>query len=103
LPRELLLNVNLPNLELDEIGGVEITRLSRENYCDLVERVDGSGDGYYQIVRNNEFVGDAGSDVWALQRNLISITALPDGRVSGSLQRRLRALAPDIYRDLHCG
>ena len=103
LPREVLLNVNLPNLEMSEIGGVEITRLSRENYCDLVERDDGSGDGCYQIVRNNEFLGDVGSDVWALQRNLISITALPDGRVSGSLQRRLRELAPDIYHELHRG
>ncbi len=101
LPREVLLNVNLPNLELGEIAGVEITRLSRENYCDRVERDYGSGDGYYQIMRSNEFLGDVGSDVWALQRNLISITALPDGRVSGSLQRRLRELAPDIYHELH--
>jgi len=103
LPREVLLNVNVPNLELGEIAGVEITRLSRENYCDRVERDDGSGDDYYQILRNNEFVGSVGSDVWALRRNLISITALPDGRVSGSLNRRLRDIAPDLYRELHPG
>jgi 5'-nucleotidase len=103
LPREVLLNVNVPNLELGEIAGLEITRLSRENYCDRVERDDGSGDGYYQILRNNEFIGDVGSDVWALRRNLISITALPDGRVSGSLQRRLRDMAPELCRELQCG
>lgn len=102
LPHEILLNVNLPNLALSEIRGVEITTLSEQSYCDTVERDQKSEEGYYRIMRSkNSFHSDVGSDTWALQLNRISITPLPDSPVPNFLQRRLQTLAPAIYGELH--
>jgi len=101
LPKGNLLNVNLPNLALAEIGGVEITKLTRQNYCDTVERELSSEADSYRIKRSQDsFHGNVGSDVGALQLNRISITPLPDGSVPASLRRRLQTLAPVIYREL---
>jgi 5'-nucleotidase len=102
LPKGNLLNVNLPNLALSEIGGVEITKLTKQNYCDTVERELSSEADSYRIKRSQDsFHGNIGSDVGALQLNRISITPLPDGSVPTSLRRRLQTLAPTIYRELH--
>lgn len=102
LPQGILLNINLPNLALSEIGGVEITTLSEQSHCDLVGRDEDSEEGYYRIMRSKDlFHGNVGSDIWALQLNRISITPLPDSSVPNSLQRRLQTLAPAIYSELH--
>jgi len=101
LPKGNLLNVNLPNLALSEIDGVEITTLTRQNYCDTVERELSSGADSYRIRRSQDsFHGNVGSDIGALQLSRISITPLPDGRVPTSLRRRLQTLAPTIYSEL---
>lgn len=101
LPKGNLLNVNLPNLAVSEIGGVEITTLSKQNYCDIVERELGSEAECYRIKRSQDsFHSSIGGDVGALQSNRISITPLPDGKVPTSLRRRLQTLAPTIYSGL---
>lgn len=102
VPEGNLLNVNLPNLALSEIGGVEITTLSKQNYCDIVERELSSEVECYRIKRSQDsFHSNVGSDVYALQLNRISITPLPDGNVPISLRRRLQTLAPALYSELH--
>jgi len=101
LPNKVLLNVNLPNLEVSEIGGVEITRLSEQSYCDMVEREQDSEEGYYRIRRCGELHHNKlGSDMWALQLDRISITPLFEGSAIDSLQHCLRELAPVIYNEL---
>jgi len=101
LPQGNLLNVNLPNLALNEISGVEITTLSKQNYCDIVERELSSEVECYRIKRSRDsFQSSVGSDVGALQLNRISITPLPDGKIPTSLRGRLQTLAPTIYREL---
>ena len=100
LPQKILLNVNLPNLPLSEIASIEITRLSQQSYCDRVERKLNSEEEHYRIMRNNKsdlHYRNPGDDLWALQQNRISITPLPDGSVSNSLQHCLRDLALAIY------
>ena len=100
LPQKLLLNINLPNLSPSEIAGIEITRLSQQSYCDRVERKLNSEEAHYRIMRSNKkdlHYRNPGDDLWALQQNRISITPLPDGSVSNSLQHCLRDLAPAIY------
>ena len=78
----LFLNVNLPSLPLDRIGGVKVTRLGRRSYGESV-REEGSGGGggtgkQYRISRNRpiseEILDD--TDIWALKNNDISITPL---------------------------
>jgi 5'-nucleotidase len=101
LPRELLLNVNLPNLPQEEIEGIEITTLSKQGYSDAVQQIQ---DGQYRITRAAELSDEhRGSDAWTLRGNRISITPLlfgRDGSSSNSLNHSLQALAPLIYQEL---
>ena len=78
LPTNTLLNVNLPNVAWPEIKGIELTRLGLRVYRDeLVERVDPRGRPYYWIGGlPPKGVADHGTDIWALENNLISITPI---------------------------
>jgi 5'-nucleotidase len=78
LPNHVLLNVNVPNVPLEEIGGVAITRLAQRSYTDLVEaRQDALGRRYYSIVRGQpDWRASRNTDIWAIRRGMISITPL---------------------------
>jgi 5'-nucleotidase len=79
LPPDTLLNVNVPACTRDELNGVEITCTGRRIYNDeLVEREDPRGVKYYWIGGASPG-GDtsvAGTDIWALAQNRISITPI---------------------------
>lgn len=78
LPRNILLNINFPALPPDRVRGIQLTRLGRRIYRDvLIERIDPKGRPYYWIG------GDPpdgeplpGTDVGALTQGYISITPL---------------------------
>jgi len=76
LPQGVFLNVNVPCLPAEEIGGVEVTRLGRRVYRDiLIERQDPRGRPYYWI--GGEPPGgheDEGTDIWALARGHVSVS-----------------------------
>jgi len=78
IDNRVILNVNVPNLELDAIRGVEITRLGKIRYKDnLIGREDPKGNKYFWIEGGNR--GDTledGTDVKALHDNKVSITPL---------------------------
>lgn len=78
LPPDTLLNVNVPNLPLSEIAGVEITRQGKRVYSDsIVEKMDPRGRAYYWIGGEEptwERLG--GTDYEAVMENKISITPL---------------------------
>ena len=79
LPPNTFLNVNVPSKPLDQIGGVRLTRLGRRLYCDkLVTRQDPRGRPYYWIGGDVPS-GDAtiaGTDIWALAHDYVSVTPL---------------------------
>lgn len=102
LPERILLNANLPNVSLADIGGIEITSLSKRTYCDTVLPDETGGDSSYRIVHCEDFgVGEVGTDLWALQIGRISLTRLPDGFPSEPLLHRLQSLAPTLHSELH--
>jgi 5'-nucleotidase len=78
LPVNTLLNVNLPHVPWDNIKGVELTRLGHRVYRDeLVRRKDPRGRPYYWIGGlPPKGVADYGTDIWALENTLISITPI---------------------------
>jgi 5'-nucleotidase len=75
---KVVLNINIPALPLDEIRGIQSTRLGRRIYHDRVERQeDPRGNPYFWIA------GDApggepenGTDIGALAQGFVSITPL---------------------------
>jgi 5'-nucleotidase len=78
LPAGIVLNVNIPNLPLEEIQGYRITRQGLRVYRDkLVSRQDPRGHPYYWIGGEEPTgVFDEGTDFLALAQNFISITPL---------------------------
>jgi 5'-nucleotidase len=79
LARDILLNVNIPNLSEEEIKGVQITRLGKRIYGDeLIVREDPRGNKYYWIggtILPNEHRVE-GTDVTAIDDGYISITPI---------------------------
>lgn len=105
-PPGVLLNVNVPPLEPEEIAGVAITRLGVRHYRNIFDRrVDPRGRVYYWLT-GEAVDGDEpeDSDVMALRQNLISVTpvhldlthhgmvqTMASWDLSGALERCLRA------------
>ncbi len=78
LPKDTLLNVNLPNVPMDEIQGVRITRQGKRIYGEaIVEKRDPRGRKYYWIGGDSlESQDIPGSDLVAVEQNYISITPI---------------------------
>lgn len=78
LPADVMLNVNVPNLPMDAIGGIAFTSMGRRNYQDeIVERQDPRNGTYYWIGgAEPDHYGDEGSDFEAIDNRKVSITPL---------------------------
>lgn len=78
LPANTFLNVNLPNVPWEEIKGIELTRLGHRVYQDkLITREDPRGRPYFWIGGlPPKGVAEHGTDIWAMENHLISITPI---------------------------
>lgn len=73
----LLLNVNLPNLPLDKIKGVEISRVGRGGYSNAIKTgFDGQKDSYRIAIGQPRWDLEEGTDVCVVEQGKISITPL---------------------------
>jgi 5'-nucleotidase len=99
MPRETLLNVNVPDVTAKEIRGVAVTRAGKRIYFDkLIRRDDPFGHPYYWIGGEHPG-GDKelqGTDIWALANNLISITPIHLDMTNHALIEQVREWAKDI-------
>jgi 5'-nucleotidase len=78
LPEDTYLNVNIPNVEKQDIAGIEITRLGKRIYRDAIEKkTDEKGNSFFWIGGQEPSweKGDK-TDFWAIEANRISITPL---------------------------
>jgi 5'-nucleotidase len=74
LPKDLLLNVNVP---AGEVKGVSFTKLGHRVYQQsVVEKIDPRGQRYFWIAGTPEWQNDAGTDHEAVSTGRISITPL---------------------------
>ena len=92
LPKDTLLNINLPNVPAEEVHGVRITRQGKRIYGDsIVEKKDPRGRKYYWIggdsLRSEEMPG---SDLEAVESNWISVTPVHLDFTNYSSLRALR-------------
>lgn len=92
LDKDILLNVNVPNLSHDDIKGVRITRLGRRVYQDeLLKRTDPRGRTYYWMggtqVHNDL---EEGTDVAAEEEGYVSITPIHLDLTNHRLLEKLR-------------
>lgn len=78
MPREMLLNVNVPALAKEQIKGWRFTRQGKRHYSEnIVERIDPRGKKYYWIGGDDlGFAKDDGTDCMAVHEGYISVTPL---------------------------
>ena len=101
LPQDVLLNINLPNLSLDKIEGIELTKLARRNYADLVEEGHDGKRKYYWIVRGEpQWDGGEGTDIWAVERGKISITPLRNELSTAGETPFVEGLCSSLFQEL---
>lgn len=77
LPLHTILNVNVPLIPWESIRGIQITRQGRRDYRDILDRrIDPFGRPYHWIagVEPGGDVNEAGTDIWAVHENYVSIT-----------------------------
>ncbi|HSF40954.1 MAG TPA: 5'/3'-nucleotidase SurE, partial [Thermoanaerobaculia bacterium] len=98
LPRDLLLNVNVP---AGPIQGVRFTRLGRRVYKQsVIEKLDPRGRKYYWIAGTPQWDRATGTDYEAVSTGYVSVTPLhldltyyPGLESFGSLRDKLSALS----------
>ena len=78
LPQRTVLNINIPGIPLDQIRGMQITRLGcRARSGDVVSVTDPRGrEGYWIGVAGIEEDGGVGTDFQAIRDHYVSITPL---------------------------
>ena len=78
LPKDTLLNVNVPDLPGEQIKGIKVTRQGLRVYRDLlVSREDPHGRPYYWIGGEAPTgVPEEGTDIGALAEGYVSVTPL---------------------------
>jgi 5'-nucleotidase len=93
LPPGTFLNVNIPYLPLEEIKGIQVTRLGRRIYRDLlVKRIDPRGRPYYWIGGDRPSgVPEDGTDIGALENGYVSITPLQMDMTNYRFMEELRS------------
>jgi 5'-nucleotidase len=78
IPERILLNVNVPDLPLSEIQGMEITRQDRTSYIPTFEkRTDPRSSEYYWLRGHREKPKEPnGTDLYEIYQKKVSITPL---------------------------
>ena len=76
LPPATMLNVNVPNLPLDEVKGLAVTRVGRSRFAEVFHRrTMPRGGDYYWLDGDLEPLEDVkGTDIQAVQKGYVSVT-----------------------------
>ena len=101
LPAGTFLNINLPNLPLEQIKGIEVTRLGRRSYSDEIQPGHDGKRDYYWIVRGRpEWLPEEGTDIWAFTNNKISITPLYNEMTNLQVLSAIKDLPQALHQGL---
>jgi 5'-nucleotidase len=103
LPR-LFLNINVPDLPLDKVTAVKLTRLARSSHINTVTEDNEGTVKQYRMIRER-LVGEEaeGTDIQAVMHGNISITALYTSLLDKPPQRLLKKLCADLINELKKG
>ena len=100
-----LWNINLPDSPLEQIKGIEVTRLGQRSYGEEVKgrRRPGGQRSHYWITRETPYEeGEEGTDIWALRNGRISITPLQTDLTSSS-SGYIEGLCQPLFQGLRQG
>lgn len=94
-PRDVLLNVNFPDLEPGKVQGIQITEQGRrdQDYLRIEDRMDTRGNPYYWLgFKSRSLHPGEGTDLSAVRSGAISVTPLHLNLTHGETCRRLSTL-----------
>lgn len=91
IPPKTILNINIPGLEKEDIGGIAVTELGSRMFTDEYEkRVDPRGKVYYwmagELITEPE---ESSTDIAAVRNNMISITPITYEMTRTNLMKEL--------------
>ena len=97
---KMLLNVNVPDLDLRDIQGMDVTKLGEKIYSAGIETGnDGRHDYYWILHRGVDMEDVSGTDLWALKHRRISVTPLRFNRSEYSTEF-VHEMVPAVCRRL---
>jgi 5'-nucleotidase len=100
-PDRILLNINVPDLPLEEIRGVRITRLARSSHINSVTEDNNDQHKQYRLVRERVAEsGSDGTDIQAIVQGNISITALYTSLLDKPPLHLLKKLRTELAAEL---
>ncbi len=102
LPRDIFLNVNLPDLPIEQIKGIKVTRLGRRSYTDAIEPGhDGKRDYYWIVHGTQDWQTEEGTDIAAFANDEISITPLYNDLTSPHALSAIKDLPQELLNGLN--
>ncbi|MHB8105138.1 MAG: 5'/3'-nucleotidase SurE [Dehalococcoidales bacterium] len=97
----VLLNINVPDLPLEEIKSVKITRLARSSHINSVTEENQDKFKQYRLIRERvEESGSDGTDIQAIVQGNISITALYMSLLDKPPLQLLKKLRTELAQEL---
>mgnify|MGYP001185251848 CR=1 FL=1 len=95
-----LMNVNLPKKNLDQLEGVQITKVGKALYLDQVEESDDVRSRYFWITRSrpSEVEPEETTDIAAIRKNRVSVNLLEASERSHSTEIASYNLANDVQQ-----
>ena len=78
LAADQILNINVPDVPLDEIKGIKVTRLGHRHKAEMMKKVKDpwQRDIYWYGTLGKELDGGEGTDFYAVANNYVSVTPL---------------------------
>lgn len=100
MPEHALLNVNFPAIARERIAGTAVTRLGDRRYRNVFERrVDEGERAYYCLLEESlDNHDEPATDVWAVGRNLVSLTPVHVDLTNHGLIQTLAPWASELSR-----
>lgn len=91
LDKHLLLNVNIPSVPMKEIKGIKVCKQAYAKYDEeFDERIDPQKKKYYWLTGEfKNFDKGRDTDVWALQRNYVSVVPVQFDLTNYTLKQKL--------------
>jgi 5'-nucleotidase len=100
----IFLNLNVPDLPLEKVRGVSITRLARSSHINSVEESNQGTRQQYQLVRERlAEAGSDGTDIQAVMQGYISVTPLYTSLLDKPPQHLLKKLGAELTQELKKG
>jgi 5'-nucleotidase len=78
LHHKQLLNINVPNVKINEINGFRLTSTGHRKYYNFIKSISEDDNGFTYIIGGDKPIWEfaKGSDAEAVQQNFISLTPL---------------------------